>query len=1254
MNLITMFRNLILFIIMIVQVSFATNYYVDATNGNDNNSGLSPSTAWKTINKVNNYSFASGDIISFKRGETFTGYTLTPPIGNLTFNAYGAGSKPIIDGQGVREAMGINNINYLTFTGIEFFSAPGGGFTFDVNNCKHMSIDSCMFDGNKVAYCVCGIFTNSDNLVVRHSVFQNGNGSHGLYVGGANNVLIEYNQFLNNPSKSGLHINIHDVNNGFLPDTNVVVRYNYFAGNASGITDQGAKNGKYYYNVFYLTPTVKYSHGFDFSENNGSPPSGSMIYNNTFICNDSLSENIAIFMYGVSGIDNYVIKNNIFYFTNVNSTSGYQGYFFYQQAGGGTHNIFNNNLYYRNGGAAHTAWFNLGTSYSSFSSWKALGYDANGLFSNPLMTNYAAGDYSLQSSSPAISAGTNIGLTQDYLGNSVNNPPDIGAYEYLGTPSIPTTPTLASPSNNSTGISINPTLTWNASTGATSYRLQASTNSGFTSTVYDNSTLTSTSQLISGLLNSTIYYWRVSATNSAGTSSYSSVWNFTTIATVTTPSSPLLSSPTNGAMGISLNPNLSWSASSGATTYRLQVSTSSGFSTTVYDNSTITSTSQTISGLSNSTIYYWRVSASNSAGTSNYSSSWSFTTDTVTLGHIYYVDAVNGNDNNSGLTQSSAWKTINKVNNNSFSSGDIISFKRGETFTGYTLTPPISNLTFNTYGTGAKPIIDGQNSLTTCFVGDNKNNLTVNSIIFYNGTQNCFNAVNSNYLTIDSCEFDGNNHVNQSALINSYYANISYCVFKNASSSSYAYASGLSLNGGGYQIIEHCQFLNNSDSGLKVYFNPTSQVIHPIVRYNWFEGNVQNYQDQATDSLEFYYNVIVDNPNSSYAGGMIFTYESSNAQFAPKDAKVFNNTFVMNDSLTQHIAIFVYNNANINNLTFKNNLFIFANSNQNSGYFVYQQPGSGSLSFDNNLFFRNSGNQINFASIKGTNYDSFSSWQTSGFDAHGAWANPLLNNLSTKNYSLLSGSAAVNAGTNVGLLSDYNGYLVPVYKPDIGAFEHSYVQANIKAFLGGPFKNGSMTTFLNSQNLIPLVQPYSSSPWNYAGTESVSSIPSNVVDWVLVQLRSNTSSSSIISQRSAFIKNDGTIVDLDGASFLRFDFVNNGSYYLVIKHRNHLSIMSASPVSLITSSSNYDFTTSQSKAYGTNPMMSLASGIYGMYSGDGDANGGISSTDRNNIWRVENGSVGYLPGDYDLSGGVNSTDINLCWRLNNGIVTQVP
>ena len=46
----------------------AANYYVDASNGNDNWDGLSPANAWETIAKVNSMSFQSGDFILFKRG----------------------------------------------------------------------------------------------------------------------------------------------------------------------------------------------------------------------------------------------------------------------------------------------------------------------------------------------------------------------------------------------------------------------------------------------------------------------------------------------------------------------------------------------------------------------------------------------------------------------------------------------------------------------------------------------------------------------------------------------------------------------------------------------------------------------------------------------------------------------------------------------------------------------------------------------------------------------------------------------------------------------------------------------------------------------------------------------------------------------------------------------------------------------------------------------------------------------------------
>lgn len=83
--------------ILITNLSFATTYYVDATNGNDNNNGTSPSTAWKTIEKVNASAFAPGDSVLFRRGESFRG-SLVPysgsPSGYITYSAYGTGNKP--------------------------------------------------------------------------------------------------------------------------------------------------------------------------------------------------------------------------------------------------------------------------------------------------------------------------------------------------------------------------------------------------------------------------------------------------------------------------------------------------------------------------------------------------------------------------------------------------------------------------------------------------------------------------------------------------------------------------------------------------------------------------------------------------------------------------------------------------------------------------------------------------------------------------------------------------------------------------------------------------------------------------------------------------------------------------------------------------------------------------------------------------------------------------------------------------------
>ena len=77
-------------------------------------------------------------------------------------------------------------------------------------------------------------------------------------------------------------------------------------------------------------------------------------------------------------------------------------------------------------------------------------------------------------------------------------------------------------------------------------------------------------------------------------------------------------------------------------------------------------------------------------------------------GTTYYVDATDGNDGSDGLSEGNAWKTLSKVNGESFSPGDTISFQKGEVWR-ETLTVPSSGdasnqITFGSYGTGDNPV----------------------------------------------------------------------------------------------------------------------------------------------------------------------------------------------------------------------------------------------------------------------------------------------------------------------------------------------------------------------------------------------------------------------------------------------------------------------------------------------------------------------------------------------------------------------
>lgn len=214
----------------------------------------------------------------------------------------------------------------------------------------------------------------------------------------------------------------------------------------------------------------------------------------------------------------------------------------------------------------------------------------------------------------------------------------------------------------------------------------------------------------------------------------------------------------------------------------------------------------------------------------------------------------------------------------------------------------------------------------------------------------------------------------------------------------------------------------------------------------------------------------------------------------------------------------------------------------------------------------------------------------------------------------------------------------------------SQLSANVRVFLEGPFSAGSMSTALSNGGSIPLNQPYDIVPWNYNGTETVATIPTLVVDWVLLELRSNTTTT--VARRAAFLRSNGTLVDLDGTSNVSFPGVPAGNYYLVVYHRNHLPIMTANPVQVSETPTLYDLSTGLGQAFGTNAMKDLGGGVYGLYTADTDGSGTVNATDRSNTWNQRNLS-GYYGTDVDLSGTVNAADRSSVWN-NRNISTQVP
>jgi len=213
------------------------------------------------------------------------------------------------------------------------------------------------------------------------------------------------------------------------------------------------------------------------------------------------------------------------------------------------------------------------------------------------------------------------------------------------------------------------------------------------------------------------------------------------------------------------------------------------------------------------------------------------------------------------------------------------------------------------------------------------------------------------------------------------------------------------------------------------------------------------------------------------------------------------------------------------------------------------------------------------------------------------------------------------------------------HKPDVAClgkltfFKPLVVKA--KVFLQGPYdtSNDRMADKLRQIVVGPLF-PMGASPYDaLAGfvkvnnsvmeeiadqdvldaTDNPPALDNAIVDWIWVELRASDGI-TVVATRSALLKRDGYIVDVDGVSNVQFPDTYEGDYFLMIRHRNHLAAMTDAMVTLNGDPALVDFSSPALVTEGTTPTSArkfLESGVYGLYAGNTNLKAA------NNSWAIK-------------------------------------
>lgn len=217
----------------------------------------------------------------------------------------------------------------------------------------------------------------------------------------------------------------------------------------------------------------------------------------------------------------------------------------------------------------------------------------------------------------------------------------------------------------------------------------------------------------------------------------------------------------------------------------------------------------------------------------------------------------------------------------------------------------------------------------------------------------------------------------------------------------------------------------------------------------------------------------------------------------------------------------------------------------------------------------------------------------------------------------------------------------PVHAADPGAF--------VRAVLEGPYVgDGTMEAVLGPEGLLGTVSPCDGFDWGVLP----SPLDSFFVDWGCVELR-EAANGPTVGGATVLFTSLGFLMTPYGSANITFAHVPDGDYHLVLRHRNHLAVMTAAPVHLVAgTAADVDLTDAAGLYGGSVAGTEVEAGILALTAGDVTADGQVNRADRV-AWVPQAGKHGVLSADVDLDAEVTHTDKYFI-QDNVGRGSQVP